>query len=262
MTHAKHDPQAGGRLRGILMLLPVLIWAFGYMVYLMILAIVAPGVLRRDPAKAVRRWGRVMLKMLGVRLEVHGRENLKADTPHIVLFNHVNVFDLVVLSAVWDEDFSVIYKKEFHKIPLMGRLMRFFGMIPIDRSNRERAMKSMSHAAEQVREQNKKVMVAPEGTRSHDGRLQDFKRGPFHLALETRAPVVPMVMRGLEVLVPGMLKPARTGLLRVDFLPPLDTSTWTRKTLDAHVEETRQAFLQLLPDGSAPDTSDETPPQD
>jgi 1-acyl-sn-glycerol-3-phosphate acyltransferase len=251
MAHQTHDPQAGGRIRGLLMLLPVFLWAFGYMIYLMILAVFAPRVLRRDPAKAIRPWGSVMLKMHGIRLEVHGQENLDPNGPQIILFNHVNIFDLVVLSAVWGDDFSVIYKKEFHKIPLMGRLMRFFGMIPIDRSNRERAMKSMAEASKHVREQNKKVLVAPEGTRSHDGRLQDFKRGPFHLALETKAPVVPMIMRGLEVLVPGMSK-VRSGVIRVDFLPAIATSEWTRRTLDQHVNEVRQTFLQYLPEGVEP----------
>jgi len=257
MAHATHDPQAGGRIRGVLMFLPVLIWAFAYMFYLLLMAIFAPGVLRRDPAKAIRPWGAGQLKLLGIRLEVHGREHLDSSGPQIILFNHVNIFDLAVLSAVWGDNFSVIYKKEFHKIPLMGRLMRFFGMIPIDRSNRERAMKSMAEASKHVREQNKKVLVAPEGTRSHDGRLRDFKRGPFHLALETKAPVVPMIMRGLEILVPGMTKPARTGVLRVDFLPAIDTSEWTRRTLDVHVEEARQAFLQYLPEGcEAPSDSE------
>lgn len=249
MAPSPHDPQAGGRIRGVLMLLPVFIWAFAYMFYLMTMALIAPGVLRRDPARAIRPWGGGMLKLLGIRLEVHGREHLDSHGPQIILFNHVNIFDLAVLAAVWGDNFSVIYKKEFHKIPLMGRLMRFFGMIPIDRSNRERAMKSMAEAARHVREQNKKVLVAPEGTRSHNGRLQDFKRGPFHLALETKSPVVPMVMRGLEVLVPGISKPARSGVIRVDFLPAIDTSDWTRRTLDVHVEEARQAFLQYLPDG-------------
>jgi 1-acyl-sn-glycerol-3-phosphate acyltransferase len=249
MAYASHDPQAGNRIRGVLMLLPVLIWAFSYLVYLLLLAVVAPGVLRRDPSKAIRRWGRGMLKLLGIRLEVHGLEHLDPNGPQIILFNHVNIFDLAVLSAVWGDDFSVIYKKEFHRIPIMGRLMRFFGMIPIDRSNRERAMRSMAEAAMHVREQNKKVFIAPEGTRSHDGRLRDFKRGPFHLALETQAPVVPMIMRGQEVLVPGLTKPARSGVLRVDFLSAIDTSAWTRRTLDAHVAEARQAFLQYLPEG-------------
>lgn len=235
-------------MRGLLMLLPVFLWVFVYMFYLMVLVIVAPGVLRRDPPKAIRPWGGGILKLLGIRLEVHGAEHLDPDHPQIILFNHVNIIDLAVLSAIWGDKFSVIYKKEFHKIPLLGRLMRFFGMIPIDRSNRERAMKSMADASKYVREENKKVLVAPEGTRSRDGKLREFKRGPFHLALETKAPVVPMVMRGLEVVLPSLTK-ARTGVIRVDFLPAIDTSDWTRRSLGKHVDEVRLEFLKYLPDG-------------
>lgn len=251
MSAARFDPQPGGRLRGALMMIPVLLWAFGYMFWLMILTLIVPGYLRRNAVPIIRRWGTVILKMLGIRLEVHGIENLQVAGPRIVLFNHVNVFDLVVLSAVWSEGCSVIYKKEFHKIPMMGRLMVFFGMIPIDRGNRERAVKSMSEAAQMAREQNKKVMVAPEGTRSHDGRLGAFKRGPFHLAMESGAPVVPFIMRGLETLVPGLSRPPRTGVVRVDILEALPTEGWNRKNLDAHVDEVREIFLQYLPDATA-----------
>jgi len=251
VTAASFDPQPGGRLRGALMMIPVLIWAFGYMFWLLILTLIVPGHLKRNAVPTIRRWGAVILKMLGIRIEVHGREHLQVDAPRVVLFNHINVFDLVVLSAVWDEGCSVIYKKEFHKIPIMGRLMVFFGMIPIDRGNRERAFKSMSEAAQMARELHKKVMVAPEGTRSHDGRLGAFKRGPFHLAMEARAPVVPFIMRGLETLVPGMSKPPRTGVVRVDILEPISTEDWNRKSLDAHVEEVRQLFLEYLPDATA-----------
>ena len=243
MSAAHFDPQAGGRLRGALMLIPVLIWAFGYMFWLVALTLIAPGYLRRNADSNIRRWGAVILKMLGIRMEVHGIENLQVAGPRIVLFNHVNVFDLVILSAVWSKGCSVIYKKEFHRIPLMGRLMVFFDMIPIDRGNRERAVKSLSEASQTAREQNKKVMVAPEGTRSHDGRLGTFKRGPFHLAMESGAPVVPFIMRGLETLVPGLGRPPRTGVVRVDILDALPTDGWNRKSLDAHVGEVRELSL-------------------
>jgi putative phosphoserine phosphatase/1-acylglycerol-3-phosphate O-acyltransferase len=246
---AAFDPQPRGRLRGAIMLLPVLIWAFGYMFWLLIMTLIAPGWVRNRAVGIIRCWGSVILKMLGIRLEVFGREHFGGDEPRILLFNHVNVFDLVVLSAVWDRGCSVIYKKEFHKIPMMGRLMRFFGMIPIDRANRERALKSMSEVSGMIRDRNKKVMVAPEGTRSHDGRLGPFKRGPFHLALETRAPVVPLIMRGPEVLVPGLSSPPRTGRIRVDILEPIPTEDWTVSTLEEHIALVRARFLELVPDG-------------
>ena len=97
MSDTAFDPQAGGRLRGALMLLPVLIWAFGYMFWLLIVTLIAPNWLRRNNVSIIRRWGHVILAMLGIRVEVHGREHLQPDAPRLVLFNHVNVFDLVVL---------------------------------------------------------------------------------------------------------------------------------------------------------------------
>ena len=65
------------------------------------------------------------------------------------------------------------------------------------------------------------------------------------------APVVPFIMRGLETLVPGLSKPPRTGVVRVDILAPISTDGWDRKSLESHVDEVRQVFLQYLPDATA-----------
>ena len=81
-------------------------------------------------------------------------------------------------------------KESLFRIPFLGWAMNRAGFIPIDRSNRRRAIDSLQLAAERIRA-GKSVIVFPEGTRSKDGSLQPFKRGPFHLALQAGAPVVP-----------------------------------------------------------------------
>lgn len=248
-----HDPRPGSRLRGALMLPVVFVWAFGYMAWLMVLCSLAPTHTRRNAVRLIRRWGRVILKLLGIRVDAHGLEHIEGAGARIVLFNHVNAFDLVVLSSIWSEGCSVIYKREFHRIPMMGRLMRFFGMIPIDRANREAAVKTMHEAAMRIRDEEKRVFVAPEGTRSHDGRLGSFKKGPFHLALQTRVPVVPFVMRGIEALAPSMTRPTRTGVIRVDVLPPISVADWQRRSVETPMAEIRALFLRYLPDGAHPD---------
>ena len=89
--------------------------------------------------------------------------------------------------------------------------------------------------------------MAPEGTRSHGGGLQEFKLGPFHLAADTGAPLVPCVMRGIELLNAPRSWLIRGGAVRVDLLPPVPTAGWTEHELHARAQEMRAIFLRYLP---------------
>lgn len=240
------DANPGGRWRGALVLPLVLLWAFGYMLFLVLWSIFAGNHLHRHRQGAIRAWGGVQLWLLGIKVEVIGEEHRLVDGPAILLFNHVTTLDLQVLSVTWTKDTSLVYKKEFRKIPLMGRLMRFFGMIEVNRGHREDAIRSIDAAAKQVRDQGLKLLIAPEGTRSGSGRLGPFKKGPFHMALQTRAPILISVMRGLEVLAPNNTMLVRSGHLQVEYLPPIPTTDWQRKTLTQHIASVRQVYLDAL----------------
>jgi len=246
-----HDPQAGSRIRGAIALPIALLLAIIYVSITAIFALIMPKKLRAHSPAVIQNWARMVLWILKIRVEVHGKEHLDSDQARIVLFNHVNAFDLIILARFWSLQSSVIYKKEFHRIPLLGFIMRTVGMIAVDRSNRERALASMSEAAERIRSEEKHVYVAPEGTRSKTGKLGKFKKGPFHLALQTKAPLVPIIMRGHETLVPGSFKPSASGVIRVDFLEPTETDQWTHRDLDHEIAVMRARFLELLPDGTA-----------
>lgn len=251
MVQDDYDPSPGWKLRGYLMVIPALIYVVVYLILLLLFAVLTPKLVRKYEIPVIRGWGRGPLALLGMKVEVRGLEHRTAPGAKLLLFNHVNVFDLLVLATTWTKGSTVIYKTEFHKIPVMGRLMRFFDMIAVDRSNRDKAVQSLNRAAELIQKDGRIVVMAPEGTRSGNGKLAAFKKGPFHLALQTRVPVVPVVQRGLEVLAPNGTLIARSGVIRVQYLPPFDTTTWTRNDLPEHMEKVREAFLQYCPDGTA-----------
>ena len=92
------------------------------------------------------------------------------------------------------------------------------------------------------------LAVAPEGTRSGSGELGPFKKGPFHMAIQGRVPVVPVVIRNAyEIMVPGsyLIDP---GTVDVAVLPPVDTSGWTTETVEQHRDEVREMFVRTLAD--------------
>ncbi len=260
-THESWDPQPGSRLHGIVCFIPAILCTFGIAGFMLLLALCWPSQFRRSRSRLLRCWGRTGLFLCGVRLETHGTEHLEQDGGHLVLFNHQSLLDLFIMSSLWSDRSVVIYKKEFHKVPIIGRLMKHLDLIPVDRSDRERAVESMRAAGRRVCERGELLLVAPEGSRSRKSGLIAFKRGPFHVALDTGLPLVVLIMRGVRTLLPTGSFVARSGTLRVDVLPPIATSHWEVDTLDAHMADVRRVFLAYLPDAEAATTETTEEPE-
>jgi len=246
----RFDPRPGGRVRGALMFAPAMLWAFLHMLIMLVASYVQRDFTGARSARLVRLWGRVQLLLFGIDCELVHLERLREPGARIVTFNHQSLLDMALLAVAWPDDGCILYKQEFHRVPIMGRLMRRMGMIPIDRGNRVAAIASLNEAAQRVRERGVKLFIAPEGTRSRSGRLAPFKRGPFHLAAETHAPILPLVMHGVRELWPHHTLIPRTGRVRVELLPLVDTHDWDAEDLDARVDQLRAVYLMALPDPS------------
>ncbi len=240
-------PSGGSRWRGVVFLLPVALFFLGVPAVLAVLGVVSRRFREGGFVKLVRVWGRVPLWLLGVRLEVEGwKEHLQSEGPKLVLFNHVSVLDLLVLAALCPRRPIVMYKKELGRVPGLGWALRSLGMISVDRSDHEAAIASMHEAGRRIRAEDAQVLIAPEGTRSRRGGLQRFKLGAFHMAAETGVPVVPMVMRGIEGVLPMGAWVVRSGVVRVDYLEPIETEGWSAERAREHAEAVRGVFLGYL----------------
>jgi 1-acyl-sn-glycerol-3-phosphate acyltransferase len=242
------SPKVGGAFRGIVMILPALLWAFGHLTFLIIVLFVAPGWSKKHRQPLLRSWGVGLLWIFGIKLELNGIENRDFKGAKILAANHVSLVDIFIWSGIWHHPGSVLYKKEFGRIPLMGRVMRMLGFIEVDRGNRESARNSLALTAKRIREEGLTLWISPEGTRSRLGGLQDFKMGAFHLAMQTQSPIVPSIMRGGEKLNPMGSLIIRSGTIRIDFLPPIPTTDWERRELRTKSIEIRELFLQFLPE--------------
>jgi putative phosphoserine phosphatase/1-acylglycerol-3-phosphate O-acyltransferase len=125
----------------------------------------------------------------------------------------------------------------------------------VDRANRKKAVSSVKRLGADLRRHKLTTLIAPEGTRSRSGELQPFKMGAFHLALDTGAPIVPMVLHGVHMLMPPDDWRLRPGTVQVDVHPPIDTSGWVRDDLRAHANELNDRFAQWLDAGPNPPPS-------
>ena len=168
-------------------------------------------------------WGaRTWLKACGARVKVTGFENLEVDRPYVFASNHRSYLDTATLFAHTGKRIGLVAKKELLKAPVLGQGMGFVNVIAIDRTNPERARQSMEKARS-VMSNGYSFGVFVEGTRAMPGELLPFKKGAFHLALQTDAPIVPVAIKNTDWMMGKRTGVAYAGEIEMVLLPPIET---------------------------------------
>jgi 1-acyl-sn-glycerol-3-phosphate acyltransferase len=188
-----------------------------------------------------RAFARRTLDLLEVHLTVEQLGDLDETRGYVYLFNHQSHLDIPVLYAsLPSPTIRFVAKAELFKIPIWGPALRRAEMIEVDRGDHKQAVTALAKAAALVAD-GVSVAIAPEGSRSRDGRMGPLKRGGFHLALDTDAPIVPVAIRGtIEILPPGA-RGMRAGVpVRVVIGAPIDVAGRTVDDLLPEVD----AFLR------------------
>jgi 1-acyl-sn-glycerol-3-phosphate acyltransferase len=140
---------------------------------------------------------------------------------------------------------SVLLKQELMRVPILGKAMRLAKFVPVARGSRRDAAQASVEAAADALRSGLHILVYPEGTRSPDGRLSAFKKGPFFLALETQAPIVPIAISGTQTMMRKGSNAITPGLARMQMLPAIEPSAYaTREELMTAV---RDAIAEALP---------------
>jgi 1-acyl-sn-glycerol-3-phosphate acyltransferase len=187
--------------------------------------------------RIVAAWARLCLLCVGVRVECTGSELLPPG-PVVLAANHSSGVDVPILYAALPSSFRFVHKRSLYLLPIVGQILLLGGHIGIDRSRAFRARRGLEQAARRVRA-GTSILVFPEGTRSRDGRVGEFKRGSFKLALEAGVPVVPVSLAGVREVIPGGPLSLRPGRVRVRIQSPLttgDRSPTEAEQLAAEVE--------------------------
>lgn len=183
------------------------------------------------------------VRVAGIKIEVRGLENMQPSRSYIYMSNHVSNLDPPVFVPNIPGRCSVFFKKEVLRIPIFGTVLKMAEMVPVDRNNREAAIESV-HAAAKVLRSGLNMVIFPEGTRSRDGRLLPFKKGPFHLAMEADVPVIPVTILGTYECWPKGTWAVRGGTVTVIFHPPIQPSEFAdRDTLMTAVRDTIASAL-------------------
>lgn len=189
---------------------------------------------------------RTGLRAAGIRIRFEQEAPLDPAQRYIFLSNHVSNLDPPILIPLLPGRVSVFLKRSLMKIPILGYGMKLAGFIPVDRDGRtESAVESM-YAATDVLRSGVHILSFVEGTRSRDGRLQPFKKGPFYLAMHTGAPVVPVSISGTEKLMRKGSVRIFPGMARIVLHAPIQPGDYP--TREALMDAVRASIASGLPD--------------
>ncbi len=167
-------------------------------------------------------WGaRVWLRACEAKVNVTGMENLEPGQSYVFIANHRSYLDTAALFISLGRRIGLVAKNELLKVPIFGYGMAFVNIIAIDRTNPENARKSMDRARE-VLESGYSFGVFAEGTRAMPGELLPFKKGAFHLAIQTQARVVPVAFKNTDWMMGKKAGLAFPGTIEMSLLPPID----------------------------------------
>jgi 1-acyl-sn-glycerol-3-phosphate acyltransferase len=182
----------------------------------------------------VRLWAKGLLALAGLRIDVTGREHLRGG-PFVVVANHASALDIPALAALLPFQFRFVSRPLFFKIPFLGWGMLAAGQIALDPRRPRNAAKALPKIGARLR-RGASVILFPEGTRTRDGRLQRYRRGPFLVAIENAVPVLPVCLDGLfEAMEKGSLR-VRPGRIAVEIGAPVPTAGMSREQARALAE--------------------------
>ena len=231
-------------------ILSVAAWFFGLLAFisgsliLLIIGIFHTGRVFEFTIKTLCRW---VLFCTGIRLKVTGLKNIDLQKQYIIMMNHVNIMDGFVFYARYPGKARGIEEESHFKWPLYGWVIRRMGQFPVNRKSGRKAMETLKKAAELIRYKKEfSVAVLPEGTRSITGKLGNFKKGGFLLALEAGLDILPIIQMGSFNFKRKGNWMMRPGKVEVVFEKPIVTSGYLKENITDLIQKTRDIFLKYI----------------
>jgi 1-acyl-sn-glycerol-3-phosphate acyltransferase len=209
-----------------------------------------------------RFWARGLTKAAGMtEVMTRGTEILSQVPNPVVMVNHISGLDPPTMLMISERPLRFVAKHTLFYFPFFGWCMHAMGMVPVNRTSRDKAIEQMNRAAELVRG-GRPVLVFPEGTRSDDGQLLPFKKGGFVMAIRAEVPIVPVGIAGSREIFPGGFFCAAKQPIAVVVGEPIETEPYgvddkealmalVRQRIEALQKEARQLLVSKLSSAEA-----------
>jgi 1-acyl-sn-glycerol-3-phosphate acyltransferase len=190
-------------------------------------------------------FSRTAFRILGINVLVRNAERLKSAQPCIYVGNHQSNLDVISQAYCYQPRTIAVGKKEVAWIPLFGIIFYTTGNIFIDRSNRQRALRSLGRANEALTKKNISIYMFPEGTRNKGStQLLPFKKGAFHMAIDAQVPILPIVSGPFHMLLDVHKRMLKKGTLIFEVLEPIPTAGMTEADIDKLIHLTHSRMQE------------------
>jgi 1-acyl-sn-glycerol-3-phosphate acyltransferase len=192
--------------------------------------------------KTALLWAKSILWAAGTKVEVYGLDKIDLKKSFVFVGNHQSHFDVLAAFSILPLTVRYIAKKELFRFPIFGWAMTAAGIIKVDRSNREKAIKSIEKAAETIKK-GVSIIMFPEGTRSSDGEIHKFKKGAFVLATKSNVPIVPISISGTRRILEKHSLKLNPGKVKIVISDPVDSSNYKLEDRDQFATDVRQIII-------------------
>lgn len=193
-----------------------------------------------------RAWARALLAVSGVKVQVEGLEKIKKDGSYVFVSNHLSYMDTPVVLANIPAQFRFLAKRGLFQIPFMGWHLARAGHIPVPRGDARAAVKTMTEAAQIVRDRAISLLIFPEGGRSRKGEMRPFMEGAAYIAIRAGVPLVPVGLIGTREVLPYGSGNVRSGHVTMRIGDPIPTAQSTLRDRSKLTELLRNRVVALI----------------
>jgi 1-acyl-sn-glycerol-3-phosphate acyltransferase len=190
------------------------------------------------------------VRAVGVRVRVVGKERIPAGVCLFVA-NHTSSADAPAVVGAIPRRIAILLKESLFRYPLVGSAFRLARFIPVNRRERDSALESLEKAIEELRG-GQSFLIYPEGTRSPDGRLQEFKKGAVVMAIKAGVPIVPVACSGAHRVMEKRSLEIHPGEILVEFLAPIDAAAYSFDQRDVLSQRVHDELAAGLPEDQRP----------
>ncbi len=189
---------------------------------------------------------RIQLILLGAWVRV--KNKIPNDQTYILMMNHTSFADVFFSVQPLKGKYTALLASFNFRIPIWGAMIRAFKAIPVYRKDKVKAINAIKDAERIINDLGYHVVIFPEGTRTTDGKLQKFKKGGFHMALNTKTPILPIIVKGGFNFKPKTRWYIKPSIIDIEVGKAIDITKYSINTLDKLIEDTHLIFSDAIKD--------------